>query len=46
MSIFLYWTNEEGKAELATPALEPDLILPGIMRDTVLHIGRTYPDIQ
>ncbi|CBZ50201.1 branched-chain-amino-acid aminotransferase, related [Neospora caninum Liverpool] len=45
MSLFLFWKNENGENELATPALERDLILPGIVRDTVLTLARGYPDI-
>nr|PIL99092.1 Branched-chain-amino-acid aminotransferase [Toxoplasma gondii COUG] len=45
MSLFVFWRNETGNNELATPALERDLILPGIVRDTVLTLARGYPDI-
>ncbi|PHJ23444.1 branched-chain amino acid aminotransferase [Cystoisospora suis] len=47
MSLFLYWRNEEGKDELATPALDGDLILPGIVRDTVLNLTKeNYPSLR
>ncbi|PFH35471.1 Branched-chain-amino-acid aminotransferase [Besnoitia besnoiti] len=45
MSLFLFWTNEQGENELATPALERSLILPGVVRDTVLTLAKDYPGI-
>lgn len=47
MSIFILWRNERGERELATPSLERDLILPGVVRDTVLQLTRQkYKDIK
>lgn len=40
MNLFVYWTNDQGVDELTTFPLESNLILPGITRDSILHIAR------
>uniref|UniRef100_A0AAY4BBU6 Branched-chain-amino-acid aminotransferase n=1 Tax=Denticeps clupeoides TaxID=299321 RepID=A0AAY4BBU6_9TELE len=38
MNLFLYWTNEDGEEELATPPLD-GIILPGITRQSILELA-------
>ncbi|XP_076153435.1 branched-chain-amino-acid aminotransferase, cytosolic isoform X7 [Alosa pseudoharengus] len=38
MNLFLYWTNEKGEEELATPPLD-GIILPGITRQSILELA-------
>lgn len=40
MNLFVYWKNHDGIKELTTFPLEENLILPGITRDSLLHIAR------
>ncbi|CAG9532438.1 unnamed protein product [Cercopithifilaria johnstoni] len=46
MNIFMYWKNEQGDDELVTAPLYDGLILPGITRDSILHLVRQMDDIK
>ncbi|VBB30070.1 unnamed protein product [Acanthocheilonema viteae] len=46
MNIFMYWKNEQGDDELVTAPLCDGIILPGVTRDTILHLGRQMNDIK
>uniref|UniRef100_A0A8R1Y148 Branched-chain-amino-acid aminotransferase n=2 Tax=Onchocerca TaxID=6281 RepID=A0A8R1Y148_ONCVO len=46
MNIFIYWENEQGDNELLTAPLYDGLILPGITRESVLHLARQMHDIK
>ncbi|KAJ8381929.1 hypothetical protein SKAU_G00027070 [Synaphobranchus kaupii] len=41
MNLFLYWVNENGEEELATPPLD-GVILPGITRQSILELTRKW----
>ncbi|XP_051248487.1 branched-chain-amino-acid aminotransferase, cytosolic [Dicentrarchus labrax] len=45
MNIFLYWINEDGEEELATPPLD-GIILPGITRQSVLELTRKWGEFE
>ncbi|ETE68876.1 Branched-chain-amino-acid aminotransferase, cytosolic, partial [Ophiophagus hannah] len=41
MNLFLYWRNEDGEDELATPPLD-GIILPGVTRQSILDLARKW----
>jgi branched-chain amino acid aminotransferase len=41
MNVFMYLKNKQGGTELVTPPLN-GLILPGVTRQSILDLGRTY----
>uniref|UniRef100_A0A8B9JGZ0 Branched-chain-amino-acid aminotransferase n=1 Tax=Astyanax mexicanus TaxID=7994 RepID=A0A8B9JGZ0_ASTMX len=45
MNLFLYWINEKGEEELATPPLD-GIILPGITRQSILDITRQWGEFK
>nr|XP_023672487.1 branched-chain-amino-acid aminotransferase, cytosolic isoform X1 [Paramormyrops kingsleyae] len=45
MNIFIYWTNEDGEEELATPPLD-GLILPGITRQSILELSQKWEEFK
>lgn len=45
MNLFLYWINENGEEELATPPLD-GIILPGITRQSILDITRQWGEFK
>ncbi|KAM4748013.1 branched-chain-amino-acid aminotransferase, cytosolic isoform 2-T2 [Rhinophrynus dorsalis] len=45
MNLFLFWTNENGELELATPPLD-GLILPGITRLSILELARKWGEFK
>ncbi|KAB5541923.1 hypothetical protein PHYPO_G00085560 [Pangasianodon hypophthalmus] len=45
MNLFLYWINEEGEEELATPPLD-GIILPGITRQSILELARKWGEFK
>ncbi|XP_051974892.1 branched-chain-amino-acid aminotransferase, cytosolic-like isoform X2 [Xyrauchen texanus] len=45
MNLFLYWINEKGEEELATPPLD-GIILPGITRQSILELAYKWGDFQ
>lgn len=42
MNLFIYWTNKNGEKELVTAPLEDGLILPGVTRQSLLDLARTW----
>ncbi|XP_051976902.1 branched-chain-amino-acid aminotransferase, cytosolic-like [Xyrauchen texanus] len=45
MNLFLYWINEKGEEELATPPLD-GIILPGITRQSILELTSKWGEFQ
>ncbi|KAI5093935.1 branched-chain-amino-acid aminotransferase, cytosolic isoform X1 [Silurus meridionalis] len=45
MNLFLYWINEKGEEELATPPLD-GIILPGITRRSILDLTRKWGEFK
>ncbi|KAM4615344.1 branched-chain-amino-acid aminotransferase, cytosolic [Polymixia lowei] len=45
MNFFLYWTNENGEEELATPPLD-GIILPGVTRQSILELTRKWGEFK
>ena len=41
MTLFLYWINEDGEEELATPPLD-GIILPGVTRQSILDLAHKW----
>ena len=41
MNVLCYWENEDGEKEVVTAPLD-GTILPGVTRDTVLHLLRQW----
>lgn len=46
MSVFLYYINDEGERELATPPLENGIILPSISRRSLLELSREWKEFK
>uniref|UniRef100_A0A2K6FJH7 Branched-chain-amino-acid aminotransferase n=1 Tax=Propithecus coquereli TaxID=379532 RepID=A0A2K6FJH7_PROCO len=45
MNLFLYWINEDGEEELATPPLD-GIILPGVTRRCILDLARKWGEFK
>ncbi|KAM6437001.1 branched-chain-amino-acid aminotransferase, cytosolic isoform 2-T2 [Liasis olivaceus] len=45
MNLFLYWRNEDGEDELATPPLD-GIILPGVTRQSILDLARKWGEFK
>ncbi|XP_005428463.1 branched-chain-amino-acid aminotransferase, cytosolic isoform X1 [Geospiza fortis] len=45
MNLFLYWINENGENELATPPLD-GIILPGVTRQSILDLARSWGEFK
>ncbi|XP_030636458.1 branched-chain-amino-acid aminotransferase, cytosolic [Chanos chanos] len=45
MNVFLFWINENGEDELATPPLD-GIILPGITRQSILDLTRKWGEFK
>ncbi|XP_069346392.1 branched-chain-amino-acid aminotransferase, cytosolic isoform X6 [Eulemur rufifrons] len=45
MNLFLYWINEDGEEELATPPLD-GIILPGVTRQCILDLARKWGEFK
>ncbi|VDD91852.1 unnamed protein product [Enterobius vermicularis] len=43
-NIFFMWKNNHGEDELVTPPLSEGLILPGVTRESILHLAREWKD--
>ncbi|KAI8904017.1 aminotransferase [Gorgonomyces haynaldii] len=41
MNFFIYWVNEKGETELATPPLD-GTILPGVTRDSIMSLAKEW----
>ncbi|RLN57354.1 hypothetical protein BBP00_00007542 [Phytophthora kernoviae] len=46
MNLFILWVNEQGEKELVTPPLTRGDILPGITRDSILHLTREWNEFK
>ncbi|KAG2905713.1 Branched-chain-amino-acid aminotransferase [Phytophthora cactorum] len=46
MNLFIHWINEKGEKELITPPLTRGDILPGITRDSILHLTREWNEFK
>ena len=42
MNLFVYWKNEQGEKELLTPPLDTGIILPGVTRDSIMELARSW----
>uniref|UniRef100_A0A8C6HB57 Branched-chain-amino-acid aminotransferase n=1 Tax=Mus spicilegus TaxID=10103 RepID=A0A8C6HB57_MUSSI len=45
MNLFLYWINEDGEEELATPPLD-GIILPGVTRQSILELAQQWGEFK
>ncbi|CAO2607154.1 Branched-chain-amino-acid aminotransferase, cytosolic [Lemmus lemmus] len=45
MNLFLYWINEDGEEELATPPLD-GIILPGVMRQSIIELAQQWGEFK
>uniref|UniRef100_A0A5F9CJ60 Branched-chain-amino-acid aminotransferase n=2 Tax=Oryctolagus cuniculus TaxID=9986 RepID=A0A5F9CJ60_RABIT len=45
MNLFLYWINEDGEEELATPPLD-GIILPGVTRQCILDLAHKWGEFK
>uniref|UniRef100_A0A8D2CU85 Branched-chain-amino-acid aminotransferase n=1 Tax=Sciurus vulgaris TaxID=55149 RepID=A0A8D2CU85_SCIVU len=45
MNLFLYWINEDGEEELATPPLD-GIILPGVTRRCILDLAHQWGEFK
>ncbi|KAM5263637.1 branched-chain-amino-acid aminotransferase, cytosolic [Ctenodactylus gundi] len=45
MNLFLYWINEDGEEELATPPLD-GIILPGVTRRSILDLTQEWGEFK
>nr|XP_031526472.1 branched-chain-amino-acid aminotransferase, cytosolic isoform X2 [Vicugna pacos] len=45
MNLFLYWINEDGEEELATPPLD-GIILPGVTRQSILDLTHKWGEFK
>ncbi|XP_074050345.1 branched-chain-amino-acid aminotransferase, cytosolic isoform X2 [Macrotis lagotis] len=45
MNLFLYWINEDGEDELATPPLD-GIILPGVTRQSILDLAHKWDELK
>nr|XP_036876257.1 branched-chain-amino-acid aminotransferase, cytosolic [Manis javanica] len=45
MNLFLYWINEDGEEELATPPLD-GIILPGVTRQSILDLADKWGEFK
>ncbi|XP_074259025.1 branched-chain-amino-acid aminotransferase, cytosolic isoform X6 [Saimiri boliviensis] len=45
MNLFLYWINENGEEELATPPLD-GIILPGVTRQCILDLAHQWGEFK
>lgn len=46
MNMFVFMTNEKGERELVTPPLDDGTILPGVTRDSILHLARSWKEFK
>ncbi|KNC48808.1 branched-chain-amino-acid aminotransferase [Thecamonas trahens ATCC 50062] len=46
MNMFVLWHNTAGELELVTPPLDDGTILPGVTRDSILHLVRSRGDVK
>lgn len=46
MNLFVYWKSPNGNHQLITPPLESQIILPGVIRDSVLGLSRQWAEFD
>jgi len=46
MNMFVFWINENGDKELITAPLTDGTILPGVTRDSMLHLAREWNEFK
>lgn len=46
MNCFIYWINERGEKELITPPLSSGMILPGVTRDSILSLAKSWKEFK
>ena len=46
MNCFVLWRNEQGEMEMITAPLEDGTILPGVTRDSILHLARQWGEFK
>uniref|UniRef100_A0A7E4VJC3 Branched-chain-amino-acid aminotransferase n=1 Tax=Panagrellus redivivus TaxID=6233 RepID=A0A7E4VJC3_PANRE len=46
MNIFAYFRKPNGKIELATPGLDRGIILPGVVRSSIIDLAREYKEVE
>lgn len=46
MNCFIFWINEKGQKELVTAPLTDGTILPGVTRDSILSLARTWGEFE
>uniref|UniRef100_A0A0N5AAI1 branched-chain-amino-acid transaminase n=1 Tax=Syphacia muris TaxID=451379 RepID=A0A0N5AAI1_9BILA len=44
MNIMMYWKNEKGEEELVTPPIDNGLILPGVTRDSLIKLAKSWDE--
>eukprot|EP00825_Cyclidium_porcatum_P014061 TRINITY_DN1749_c0_g1_i7.p1 TRINITY_DN1749_c0_g1~~TRINITY_DN1749_c0_g1_i7.p1 ORF type:complete len:337 (-),score=55.50 TRINITY_DN1749_c0_g1_i7:349-1359(-) len=45
-NIFFFWINKDGEKELITSYLDEGMILPGVTRDSILQITRSWNEFK
>jgi len=45
-NIFFFILNEKGEKELITPELESGLILPGVVRDSIIRLTKEWKEFK
>eukprot|EP00658_Telonema_sp_P-2_P012494 TRINITY_DN14756_c0_g1_i2.p1 TRINITY_DN14756_c0_g1~~TRINITY_DN14756_c0_g1_i2.p1 ORF type:complete len:390 (-),score=111.99 TRINITY_DN14756_c0_g1_i2:274-1443(-) len=46
MNMFTFWVNEQGEKELVTAPLDDGTILPGVTRDSILSLARSWNEFK
>ena len=46
MNVFVYFINENGEKELVTPPLKNGLILPGVVRYSIIQLVQNWPEVK
>lgn len=46
MNMFIFMHNEKGEKELITPPLDDGTILPGVTRDSILQLTRSWKEFK
>lgn len=46
MNFFLYWKNKKGEKELITPPLTDGVVLPGVIRQSILDLTRKWKQFK
>jgi len=46
MNFFLFWKNKKGEKELITPSLVDGIVLPGVIRQSILDLTRKWGEFK